>query len=110
MAPWRAGRVTALGDAVHATPPTAGMGAGAAIRDAAHLARALVAARDGEKALAVAVRDFETGMRERGTEVVALAMRPVRGVLATATPLGSAAAAAVLPVLAGVAALRRRNA
>ncbi|WP_220446775.1 FAD-dependent monooxygenase, partial [Nonomuraea deserti] len=27
LAPWPAGRITALGDAVHATPPTAGMGA-----------------------------------------------------------------------------------
>ena len=107
QAPWPAGRVTALGDAVHATPPTAGMGAGAAIRDAAALTAELVAVSAGEKALTVGIRDFETGMRERGAAVVRAAMTTVRQILATDTALGAAATRAGLPVLAAVAALGR---
>ncbi|MET8683140.1 FAD-dependent monooxygenase [Streptomyces sp. NPDC004732] len=45
LAPWPAGRITALGDAVHATPPTAGKGAGAAIRDAVTTPMLAAAAR-----------------------------------------------------------------
>lgn len=81
-APWPAGRVTALGDAVHATPPTAGKGAGAAVVDAAALVAELVAVREGVKTLPVGVADFERGMRHRGTAVVALSMVAVRRMLA----------------------------
>ncbi|WP_067972426.1 FAD-dependent oxidoreductase [Nocardiopsis trehalosi] len=109
MAPWPAGTATALGDAVHATPPTAGMGAGAAIRDAARLVREIVEVRAGRKAAAVAVGDFEADMRERGAAVVALALRTVHGVLATDTRLGAPLTRAALPLLAGAAALRGRR-
>ena len=54
LAPWPAGPITALGDAVHATPPTAGMGAGAAIRDAASLVTHLRGVAAGTTALTVA--------------------------------------------------------
>ncbi|WP_448700497.1 FAD-dependent oxidoreductase, partial [Streptomyces avidinii] len=89
LAPWRAGRITALGDAVHATPPTAGMGAGAAIRDAASLLTHVSAAADGTATLTDAVDHFEAGMRRRGSEVLTLAMKTVRWILATDTTLGA---------------------
>lgn len=108
-APWPAGRVTALGDAVHATPPTAGKGAGTAIVDAAALVEELVAVRDGEKSLLVGISDFERGMRHRGTAVVALSMVAVRRMLASASPVGSAVARVAFPVMAGVGAVRRRS-
>ncbi|MFK0256604.1 FAD-dependent oxidoreductase [Streptomyces sp. NPDC090445] len=106
LAPWSAGLVTALGDAVHATPPTAGMGAGAAIRDAATLLRHLA---DGATTTAEAVHRFEAGMRRRGSEVVTLAMRTVRLILATDTAVGAATTAACTPVLAAAARLRHRR-
>ena len=77
LAPWPAGTVTALGDAVHATPPTAGMGAGAAV------------------------------LRVRGAELLTLAMGTVRWILATDSRLGAGATAAVLPALAAVHRIRR---
>ncbi|AFU04767.1 FAD-dependent oxidoreductase [Nocardia brasiliensis] len=109
LAPWPAGPITALGDAVHATPPTAGMGAGAAIRDAASLVEQLGAVADGTVNLPVAVRDFEAGMRLRGSEVLIMAMKTVRWILATDTRLGAAVTVAGGPVLAGAHRLRPRQ-
>ncbi|MFI5719164.1 FAD-dependent oxidoreductase [Nocardia sp. NPDC051750] len=106
LAPWPAGRITALGDAVHATPPTAGMGAGAAIRDAADLLEHLSTVAAGTAVLTDAVDRFETGMRRRGSEVLTLAMKTVRWILATDTTLGAAATAASTPILAAAARLR----
>lgn len=80
LAPWEPGNVTALGDAVHATPPTAGMGAGIAIRDAEHLLKALVAVRDG-KSLTDEIGTFESAMSSRGAEAIGLAMETVHQVL-----------------------------
>jgi salicylate hydroxylase len=109
LAPWPAGRITALGDAVHATPPTAGMGAGAAIRDAASLLEQLSGAVDGTTTLTVAISRFEAGMRRRGSEILTLAMKTVRWILVTDTTLGAAATAATLPILSTAARLRRRH-
>ncbi|MFD9891801.1 FAD-dependent oxidoreductase [Amycolatopsis sp. NPDC059027] len=107
LAPWKAGRITALGDAVHATPPTAGMGAGAAIRDAADLLDQLGTTIDGTTTLADAIGRFEAGMRRRGGEVLTLAMKTVRWILATDTTLGAAATAVATPILAVATRLRR---
>ncbi|MEV0334458.1 FAD-dependent monooxygenase [Nocardia sp. NPDC050717] len=107
LAPWPAGPVTALGDAVHATPPTAGMGAGAAIRDAASLAAHLRDVTSGATTLPTAVGRFEADMRTRGGEVLTLAMRTVRWILATDTTLGAAATAVSTPILAATARLWR---
>ncbi|QRX90578.1 FAD-dependent oxidoreductase [Streptomyces noursei] len=109
LAPWPAGRITALGDAVHATPPTAGMGAGAAIRDAASLLDQLSEVAAGTTTLTVAVSRFEAGMRQRGSEILTLAMKTVRWILATDTAFGAAATAATTPILATAARLRRRH-
>ncbi|MEU4341548.1 FAD-dependent monooxygenase [Nocardia sp. NPDC023852] len=106
LAPWPAGPITALGDAVHATPPTAGMGAGAAIRDAASLVEHLREVAAGTTALTVAISQFEADMRLRGSEVLTMAMKTVRWILATDTRLGAAATAAVCPILAAAERLR----
>ncbi|MFI6389937.1 FAD-dependent oxidoreductase [Nonomuraea sp. NPDC050540] len=107
LAPWPAGCITALGDAVHATPPTAGMGAGAAIRDAADLFTHVCEVSAGTSTLSVAISRFEADMRVRGAEILGLAMRTVRWILATDTPVGAAVTAAATPVLAAAGRLRR---
>ncbi|MCV7435260.1 FAD-dependent oxidoreductase [Mycolicibacterium bacteremicum] len=109
LAPWPAGRITALGDAVHATPPTAGMGAGAAIRDADSLVRGLVQVAAGAVELRVAVADFEADMRDRGAQVVTAAMRTVRLILATDTSFGAPATTAATAILAAGRRIRRRR-
>ncbi|MFI6166430.1 FAD-dependent oxidoreductase [Nocardia sp. NPDC051052] len=106
LAPWAGGRITALGDAVHATPPTAGMGAGAAIRDAADLVDHLTVSASGAITLTAAIQQFESGMRERGSEVLTSAMKTVRWILATDTTLGATATAISTPILAAATRLR----
>ncbi|WP_090062624.1 FAD-dependent oxidoreductase [Lentzea flaviverrucosa] len=108
LAPWAASRITALGDAVHATPPTAGMGAGAAIQDAADLLTQLDALPDGTTtAITDAIGRYEAQLRRRGGEVLSAAMSTVRLILATDTTLGALATAALSPVVAAAARLRR---
>lgn len=109
LAPWPAGPITALGDAVHATPPTAGMGAGAAIRDAASLVTELRAVASGTVTLPVAVSRFEADMRTRGSEVLVAAMRTVRLIRATGSPVGAATTTATASVLAAAQLLGGRN-
>lgn len=106
LAPWQAGSITAIGDAVHATPPTAGMGAGSAIRDAADLLDRLGTVADGTATLTEAIGAFEAGMRVRGGEVLTLAMKTVRWILATDTAFGAPATAVATPVLAAAARMR----
>jgi len=68
--PWRTGRVTLLGDAIHSMTPYRGIGANVAIKDATRLKRALVAARRGERDLIEAIHDYETGMLDYGFRAV----------------------------------------
>lgn len=63
LTPWPAGSVTALGDAVHATPPTGGRSAATAIRDADQLACRLAAVPTGKARLPTALADFHRDMR-----------------------------------------------
>ncbi|MEW9552081.1 FAD-dependent oxidoreductase [Nonomuraea sp. NPDC050783] len=62
--PWAPGRVTLLGDAIHAMPPTLGAGANSALRDAGSLVRALVAASSGQQSIEAAIGAYEQDMRE----------------------------------------------
>ena len=104
LAPWGTGRIIALGDAVHATPPTAGMGAGIAIRDADDLVRELVKVRQGKKSLETALRDFEGRMRVRGSGAIAAAMETIKWIKATDTPVGNVLTRTILPAMAASAA------
>jgi 2-polyprenyl-6-methoxyphenol hydroxylase-like FAD-dependent oxidoreductase len=68
--PWRSERITLLGDAIHSMTPYRGIGANVAIKDAARLNRALVAAHRGECDLLEAIHGYEAGMRDYGFRAV----------------------------------------
>lgn len=64
IAPWIAGPVTALGDAIHAMSPASGLGANSALFDAATLGRELgLSVASGRDAIA-AIAEYERKMRE----------------------------------------------
>jgi len=72
---WEPGPVVALGDAIHAMPPSGGVGANAAVRDASALSLALAAVERGEREPAEAVDDYQRGMAEYAGESIALSLR-----------------------------------
>ena len=78
LAPWAAGPITALGDAVHPMPPTGGRGAATAIRDADALAGRLVAAADGSVTPVTAVHEYERSLRDRAAAAVRESLGPLR--------------------------------
>src|ERR1700733_818600 len=63
---WGTGRITLLGDAVHATTPNLGQGACQALEDAVVLAHSLRAPASAEAGL----RDYEARRRERAKFVI----------------------------------------
>ena len=75
VAPWRTGRITLLGDAIHAMTPYRGVGANVAIKDAVRLKRALADAHHGERDLIEAIRAYEDGMRDYGFRAVQNSLR-----------------------------------
>lgn len=102
IAPWAAGPVTGIGDSVHAMPPTGGLGASTAIRDAHAVHDQLLAADAGEKTVAIAVHDYHLAMRGYAAEAVNESMQPASWIRASARPIGSAIARAGLPAAAAV--------
>jgi len=70
IGPWPSGRVTLIGDAIHAMTPYRGIGANIALKDAVGLRNALVAAQRGEKPLFDAINGYETAMRDYGFKAV----------------------------------------
>jgi 2-polyprenyl-6-methoxyphenol hydroxylase-like FAD-dependent oxidoreductase len=87
--PWPSGRVTLLGDAIHATTPAGGTGANVALRDAAVLSEELAAVDQGRVDLLTAIGRYEEQMREYG---FAAAQRSLAGAEMIFRPSLSAAA------------------
>jgi 2-polyprenyl-6-methoxyphenol hydroxylase-like FAD-dependent oxidoreductase len=73
--PWKSGTIVPLGDAVHAMPPSGGVGANTAVRDASALCRALVAVDRGKQSLAEAVAAYEEAMTGYATEAVVMSLK-----------------------------------
>ena len=86
VAPWRTGRVTLLGDAIHSMTPYRGIGANVAIKDAARLKRALVAAHRGERDLVDAIHDYEAGMLDYGFRAVRNSLKAMRQTVTDSLP------------------------
>jgi 2-polyprenyl-6-methoxyphenol hydroxylase-like FAD-dependent oxidoreductase len=72
---WEPGAVIPIGDAVHAMPPSGGVGANTAVRDAATLTRALLAADRGECSIAEASKRYQAEMFEYATEATATSLQ-----------------------------------
>ena len=94
--PWSSGRVVLLGDAVHATTPHLGQGAGMAIEDSIVLAEELARARTPEEAFA-AYRDRRF---ERCRYIVETSLAICRGQLGEGPPVDNQKATAQMFELA----------
>lgn len=75
--PWTPTRVTLLGDAIHAMPPSQGSGANLALFDAAKLCTALTA--DGPAIGEPAIGEYEEAMRRVGFAAVRASVKASRG-------------------------------
>ncbi len=73
--PWRTRNVTLLGDALHNMTPYRGIGANTALRDAAALRRALVAADRREENLIQALAAYEREMVDYGFRAVRTSLK-----------------------------------
>lgn len=91
---WWRGRAVAIGDAVHATSPSAGQGASLALEDASALAAALGAHSD----FAAAFASFETSRRARAEKIVAYAASIDRQKKTSGNPIAVAFRDALLPL------------
>lgn len=78
LTPWPAGRVTALGDAIHAMPPTGGQAGSTAIRDADRLALRLAEVTTGRVTLATAVADYHRDVARYAPAAIRASLVPVR--------------------------------
>jgi 2-polyprenyl-6-methoxyphenol hydroxylase-like FAD-dependent oxidoreductase len=77
-APWSTSNVVLLGDAVHSMPPTGGLGANTALRDARLLARQLTAVARGQQPLLPALAEYEADMRDYGFAAVRSSLTMLR--------------------------------
>lgn len=109
VAPWQTGRVTLLGDAIHAMTPYRGIGANVALKDAVRLREALIAAHHGARDLVEAVADYERGMIDYGFRAVRNSLGAMRQALDSG-PVRQAMLRGVLRVIDRVPALKRRMA
>jgi 2-polyprenyl-6-methoxyphenol hydroxylase-like FAD-dependent oxidoreductase len=106
--PWPASTVTLLGDAIHSMPPTAGVGANTALRDAQLLTRNLSQAAHAHMPLLAAIADYETQMRQYGFAAVRASTANLRRQQRTENTLALAGMKLALRVLNAIPAARRR--
>ncbi|WP_394194973.1 FAD-dependent oxidoreductase [Microbacterium foliorum] len=103
--PWTPGRITAIGDAVHAMPPTGGRAGSTAIRSAGALAEALIAESDIDSAVAC----YQARVDEWAVPAIEESLGPVRAIRALGNPLAQLAAGPLLGVAGWIGAGRYRR-
>jgi 2-polyprenyl-6-methoxyphenol hydroxylase-like FAD-dependent oxidoreductase len=103
---WAGSSVTVLGDAIHCMPPTGGIGANMALRDASLLTRTLTAAARGDISLVQAIGDYEAEMRDYAFPTVRSALTTQRRGL-NSSPVAQAGMRAFFRLCAAVPAVRR---
>lgn len=103
--PWSPCRITAVGDAVHAMPPTGGRAGSTAIRSSGALAEALIAEGDVDAAVA----RYQSQVDEWAAPAIIESLGPVRAIRALRHPLAQLAAGPALAVagIVGAASYRR---
>jgi 2-polyprenyl-6-methoxyphenol hydroxylase-like FAD-dependent oxidoreductase len=110
LTPWPSGTVTALGDAVHAMPPTGGRAAATAVRDAALLAAHLADAAKGRTTIPLAVHEYERGLNAYAADAVRVSLKPITWQRRLANPafalLARVTTALAAPVTAAMGATR----
>lgn len=85
---WTPGRVTLAGDAIHAMPPSLGVGANLALRDAQLLAETLAPIRSADReAIVAAIGTYEARMRDYAFPLLRRAITQ-EGTASGFTPLG----------------------
>lgn len=107
LTPWQSGAVTAIGDAVHAMPPTGGQGAATAIRDAGDLADRLLAEPLTPEGARVAIAGYEHAMPSWAVPAIRESLGPVRILRALQNPVVALAARPALRGAAALAGLRK---
>jgi salicylate hydroxylase len=103
--PWSPSRITAIGDAVHAMPPTGGRAGSTAIRSAGALAEALML----EKTIDDAVRTYQGRVDEWAVPALRESLGPVRVIQALRAPLAQAIARPALSVAGAIGAATYRR-
>ena len=78
VGPRSTGRVTLIGDAIHAMTPYRGIGANMALEDALRLKRAIVAGARRERDLLDAIGAYESEMRDYGFRAARNSLRAMR--------------------------------
>lgn len=106
LTPWPSGAVTALGDAVHAMPPTGGRAAATAIRDADLLARELDAVLAGRSTVPLAVHAYERAMPAHAVPAIRVSLGPLSWQRRLSGPVARRVARVALPGLAAAHRLR----
>ncbi|MGV9708106.1 FAD-dependent oxidoreductase [Streptomyces sp. NPDC003483] len=107
LTPWPSGTVTALGDAVHAMPPTGGRAAATAIRDADLLAAHLTNAAKGLTTIPLGVHAYERGLTAYAADAVRVSLKPLVWQRRLARPGVGGLARVATTIAAPVAAARR---
>ncbi|GIH93499.1 FAD-dependent oxidoreductase [Planobispora siamensis] len=107
VAAWPPSTVTVLGDAIHSMPPSRGIGANTALRDAELLCRSLVAAGSHPAGVTAAIGGYERQMREYGFAAVKASVQALRQSV-TGNPVAFTVSKVALRMFNAVPAIRDR--